>query len=110
MSEGHIGDANEMVIEDAIAEPRTIENSSWLLFNSLQKFGHAQQTDKCIEEMGELTTALLQRRYGRDADVVTEIADVLIMVSKLTILFGRNAVDAAISQKLDRLAGLMGEE
>lgn len=109
MSEDHIGDVNEMVGGEYTAAPRTIENSLWLLFNSLQKFGYKEQVDRCLEEMGELLVALLHRRRGLDDDVVSEVADVIIMSEKMKILFGRNAVDEAISQKLNRLAGMMGE-
>lgn len=116
LSDGEVaalGEALGMNIGDDgpdVAESRTIENSKWLLFNSLEHFGHDHQIDRCLEEMAELASALLHRRRGEDYDVITEIADVEIMIQKMRILFGANAVDAAISQKLDRVAGLMRAE
>ena len=67
---------------------------------ALQKWGEAAQTDMCIEEMSELTKALLKVRRlhvsmigseehrSRIEAVREEIADVQIMLDQMRILYG----------------------
>jgi NTP pyrophosphatase (non-canonical NTP hydrolase) len=62
-----------------------------------------------IEEMAELTKELCKvDRYGRsperDALVVDEVADVLITMASLAIVYGEPAVEQAVERKLARLA------
>ncbi|MDO4212222.1 MAG: hypothetical protein Q4D23_11035 [Bacteroidales bacterium] len=68
-------------------------------------FGNEHQIMKAIEEMGELTTALIQYRDGRvtPEDVETEIADVRIMMEQLAFIFDEDFVDLEYRRKLDRL-------
>lgn len=68
-------------------------------------FGPEHQTMKAIEEMGELTTALVQYRDGRvtPEDVMTEIADVRIMMEQLSYIFDEDFIELEYRRKLDRL-------
>lgn len=70
-------------------------------------FGERAQTVKACEEMGELITQLMKRLNDNPQatreSVVDEIADVLITVSQLRILFGADKVDERILFKLDRM-------
>lgn len=54
---------------------------------TLLKFGRDRQIDKLIEEMAELTKALLDYKYGLPHNVPEEIADVLIVLRQLIPLF-----------------------
>lgn len=68
-------------------------------------YGAAHQIDKAIEEMGELTAALIQYRDIRinKGEVLTEIADVRIMIEQLTEIFGKDEAEVVYRKKRDRL-------
>lgn len=72
----------------------------------LGHYGEESQMLKAIEEMGELTSVLVRclrndDRVSRD-DVITEIADVSIMVEQLMYIFGKLEVENEIIYKLMR--------
>ena len=73
---------------------------------AIAQYGVEPQRKMAIEEMAELTNALMKFDRGRNTidDVVDEIADVTIMMQQLAIMFGRNAVDSRIDYKTQRLA------
>lgn len=82
-----------------------------ILYNkAIAKWGRAAQVDMAIEEMAELTLALCKsKRETKSKDwldnVYEEIADVLIMLDQLRIIYGDvNAVNIIRCQKLERLA------
>lgn len=76
-----------------------------VLVHAINHFGVEANIDKALEEMGELTTELSRRRLARydKKKVAEEIADVLITVEKLRIIFGGSRVDEIVEEKLARL-------
>lgn len=89
-----------------------------ILFSAICTFGKNTQIDMALEEMSELTKALLKyKRYSgtdetsqRLKDVREEIADVYIMLAQLEILFysgpvfeGDKGLEDRINQKLEKL-------
>ena len=72
---------------------------------AIEFYGEKHQEDKAIEECSELINALVKLRDGRCSvlDVITEIADVEIMLRQLMIMFGDGAVRKEIGFKLSRL-------
>lgn len=80
-------------------------NAKTLCQKALDHYGISPQVDKAIEEMGELTAALLQYKHGRiDKDeVIGEIADVLITTNQMALAFGYEQVKEEIDYKLSRL-------
>ena len=54
---------------------------------ALNKFGEQKQKDMAIEEMSELTQALLKERRGRESNVAEEIADVTIVLDQLKLIY-----------------------
>lgn len=71
---------------------------------ALEKWGIDKQTDMMIEEMSELTKALLKVRRGESLDnVIDELADVSIMLEQMTIFFGKDLVENQRKVKLERL-------
>lgn len=76
-------------------------------------YGTESQIDKSIEEMSELTKALLKhrRQEGSYAQVAEEIADVAIMMQQLVTLYNAHGdiSDRAV-QKLKRLKERMTAE
>ena len=56
----------------------------------LGRFGIAHQRMKLFEEMGELMNAIAKHTAGRviDADVITELADVAIMIEQIALFYG----------------------
>ena len=61
------------------------------IFNkAFNKYGITSQKMMCIEECAELTNALAKLARGRvsQMDIITELADVSIMVDQMAIFFG----------------------
>lgn len=94
----------------------TIEVSEEELYKAaVQKFGERAQILVTIEEMSELTKALL--KYIRHEDfnqgdyddivesIAEERADVSIMLNQLTVIFGKN--EDAETEKLEHLADIV---
>lgn len=78
----------------------------------VEHFGVEHQKIKAIEEMGELITALSREQDGRvtPKQVITEIADVAIMIRQLTEMYGRDTVENEIQRKIRRLLSRMYKE
>lgn len=79
--------------------------------SAITTWGDDAQIDMAIEEMSELTTALLHARRNREANIAEEIADVRIMIAQLEIIFkNSDDVEKYKQEKIDRLARrLFGE-
>lgn len=73
---------------------------------AVEQYGVEPQTKMAIEEMAELTNALMKLARGRVTvdDIVEEIADVTIMMQQLAYIYGRKNVDLQIDYKSQRLA------
>lgn len=72
---------------------------------AVEFYGEEHQKKKAIEEMGELITALSREQDGRATpeQVITEIADVIVMMRQLSIIYGRDAVELEAARKQRRL-------
>ena len=83
---------------------------------AIEIYGEENQIDKCIEEMAELTQALLKYRHDRKntvgvySNLVEEIADVRIMIEQMAIIHIEEAVKEKLDYKIDRLAQRLHEE
>lgn len=77
---------------------------------AIEKWGPEKQIDKAIEECGELIVALSHYKQGREADVCTEIVDVSIMISQLTLIFNTKEVIDTYDKKVNRLAARINEK
>ena len=89
-----------------------------ILKYAIDIYGHAAQTDMMIEEMSELSKALLKYRRAirshssanelvsaLDA-VIEEIADVGIMLDQMRVIYGDDHSERR--KKIDRLAQRLG--
>ena len=79
-----------------------------ILEKAVTHYGEENQIIKAIEEMAELTVALLHRnRVDGLKNVKEELADVWIMMAQLEIIFGRfdNILEAKIERLEDRMSG-----
>lgn len=77
---------------------------------ALRKFGADAQRQKAIEEASELAAALARDAAGSathdtEAEVIGEVADVLITAVQMAELYGVDAVIEALKAKAERLAG-----
>jgi NTP pyrophosphatase (non-canonical NTP hydrolase) len=85
---------------------------------SIEKYGSEAQIDMAIEEMSELTKALLKfRRFGWSENasdylenVIEEIADVKIMLRQLEMIYDTDDdvedwIDRKVMRQIERLAG-----
>ena len=81
------------------------EEEKLLYEQSIKKWGESSQVNMAYEEMGELISALNKFSRGRVGidEVITEIADVQIMVEQLSVMFGISAVSSEKERKLRRL-------
>lgn len=72
------------------------------------------QVDVAVEEMSELTKALIKERRGAPGarqDILEEMADVIIMLMQLLMIFGgREEVQIIIDEKVKRLMGRLYED
>jgi len=108
----------DVMIKDIIIETKEPGERSALLQRAVDTWGRFAQVDMMIEEMSELTKALLKERRVPPAPVselenaITnireEIADVQIMLDQMKLIYGdpKNIE----SEKLDRLAERLGKE
>lgn len=80
-----------------------------VLQKALDTFGVEMQKDMAIEEMSELTKAIIKERRGKGTkeEIIEEIADVLIMMEQLRIVYGYEAVSDAMLYKLERLGKML---
>ena len=82
------------------------ENDNPILKQAIKVFGIDSQIDQSIEEMSELIQALIKRRRGiaTGDNVSEEMADVLIMMEQLLIIFNNDdEVSRHQEEKLIRL-------
>ena len=79
---------------------------------AVHHYGAEHQKKKAIEEMGELITAISREQDGRSTpeQVITEIADVQIMMRQLALIYGIDAVANEIDRKQRRLLRRMDKE
>lgn len=89
-----------------------------VLQQAIDIYGSREQEEMAIEEMSELTKAIVKRHrasdkdgYGRAMQSITEeMADVIIMLTQLIMIYGnRKGVQKAIDEKVKRLAGRLEE-
>ena len=89
-----------------------------ILNKAIDHYGTSPQIDKTIEEMSELTKALLKERYARMTkehqpaidNVCEELADAVIMLNQLVLIFteryhgfSKEDLQKVVSFKLKRL-------
>lgn len=72
---------------------------------AIDHYGAEHQKLKTIEELGELQTELAREQDNRTTPkkVITEIADVMIMIEQLVLIYGLDAVKAEFERKKNRL-------
>lgn len=87
--------------------------------DAISKWGPEHQTIIAIEEMSELTKALVKRLRCREpedsdavrrleADIREEMADVSIMLNQLELIFGETYEEE--TEKLERLERMIADE
>ena len=78
-----------------------------ILTTAIRKYGRGPQRDKAIEELSELIRALA--RCDDRENIAEEMADVMIMLDQLEIIFdNREAVRIWYLRKLRRLGQTVG--
>lgn len=87
-------------------------NTTALYTKAILLFGKKNQTDMAIEEMSELTKALLKYRRNpcveKRVAILEEIADVQIMLDQLRIMYDMDDdVNRIQFEKQQRLKGIM---
>ena len=65
--------------------------------------GHSKRM--LVEEMGELLTAMARAPRGRATkeDIITELADVSIMIKQMALVYGRDEFEQEVKRKIERL-------
>mgnify|MGYP003571472574 CR=1 FL=1 len=77
------------------------------LLTIISYYGEQYQIDKAIEEMSELTQALIKARQDPDnlteENVLEEVADVWVMIEQLKLIFkGQEVVEEYVDYKVSR--------
>lgn len=80
-------------------------NESVICRRAVETYGTEHQKRKAMEELAELMLALSREQDNRSTDdeVITEIADVQIMLEQLMQMYGREKVTRERYRKLRRL-------
>ncbi len=86
-------------------DPTVSQPPPSIFLRAIQTWGRDAQVMMAFEEMGELMTAIAQfERYRVDEHAVAEeIADVMIMMEQMAVLYGSELVGQAKARKLERL-------
>lgn len=73
-------------VRDKLIEPELLE----IIHDSFLIGGKEKTINHLFEEMGELQTAICQNNRGRNTnkDVTTEMADVLLLITKSELIYG----------------------
>lgn len=89
------------------------EEQQEIMLKALNKYGVAAQDDIAIEEMSELTKAIIKvRRYNNSdtyENLCEELADVFIMCEQILMSLDKDKVQSYIDAKLERLNERLGE-
>ena len=83
-----------------------MENNDIELFqNAIDKFGIDAQKKMCVEECAELINALAKESRGRSSisDIITELADVSIMIDQLALYYGYEDFKCERDKKIIKL-------
>lgn len=90
-----------------------------VLQRAIDTYGSHAQEEMAIEEMSELTKAIVKRHRAADkpsydkamSGIAEEMADVIIMLTQLLMFYGnRRDVQRAVDEKVKRLAGRLESE
>jgi NTP pyrophosphatase (non-canonical NTP hydrolase) len=89
------------------------EEQQKIMLNALKKFGVDAQDDIAIEEMSELTKAIIKNRRYRNFDtydnLCEELADVMIMTEQMLMTMDKDIVQRYINSKVERLEQRLGD-
>lgn len=89
------------------------EEQKNIMQNAVRKYGVDAQDDIAIEEMSELTKAIIKnRRYKTFAtleSIYEELADVYIMLEQITMSLDKDRVQSYVNSKIERLNERLGE-
>ena len=89
------------------------EEQKNIMQNAVRKYGVDAQDDIAIEEMSELTKAIIKnRRYKTFAtleSIYEELADVYIMLEQIMMSLDKDRVQSYVDSKLERLNERLGE-
>lgn len=122
---GNGGYANDMMPEskciifpkgkttwEGFVPPCKFKDGDDTLSDALSTFGAEHQRIMCMEECAELIDALAKYDRGRAGakDVITELADVNIMVEQMAIFFGKEEFEKEKERKLKRLQEKINEK
>jgi len=72
------------------------------LAEAVQKWGEFQ-IDMAIEECAEFTVEAEHKLRGKENHIQEEIADALIMLTQMALMFAEETVQEIVNQKIERL-------
>jgi NTP pyrophosphatase (non-canonical NTP hydrolase) len=104
----HIKTISEFKVDDAVEQAfrQGMRCDDLRIEQIAEHYGYSAQSDIAIEECAELQKAILKLRRGwnteRYAELLGEIADVLIMSRQLRYIFGYDKIDRIVDEKLNR--------
>ena len=78
---------------------------------AIEKYGSEAQKEMLYEECGELITAVARFKRGRTAkkDIITELADVSIMIEQLALILDYKKFEKEKDRKIIRLEKKLNE-
>jgi len=87
-------------------------NKRKLYQKAIEKWGTELQLDMMIEECAELTQAIIHFKRNRKAvaEIISEIADVKIMIEQMEEIFDKASIEGIVQIKLERLNKMIEKE
>lgn len=78
---------------------------------AIDTWGIDMQEDMAIDEMSELTKAIIKKRRGKGSEeqIIEELADVGIMVCQLCEHYGYDKINKVYTEKINRLKELLSD-
>lgn len=87
-------------------------NKRKLYQKAIKKWGTELQLDMMIEECAELIQAIIHFKRNRKAvaEIISEIADVKIMIEQMEEIFDKVSIEGIVQIKLERLNKMIEKE
>ena len=82
-----------------------MDDDNKIINDAVEIYGDKAQIEMAVEEMGELLSAISKFDRGRinSDEVCSEIADVMIMMKQLAIIYSVDKVKSEYERKIKRL-------
>lgn len=109
---------NEINKLESINSAEHDEETKYVLQECVNRYGEKTQLEMVVEECSELILAIQKLKRIKSAgdyadrtdDIISEVADVLIMLYQCKLIFGEEKINSEIKRKIKRQLGRLKKE